>query len=211
MPPKLKTEAEKQKIRTNIIDAARDLFVSKGIEAVTMREIAKRIGYSATTIYLYFADKEALLRAICDTDLLKLAATLKEVLALEDPVERLLTFGHTYALFSLAYPNHYRLMFMMPRPVHAPESSSIIYNNHEQDAYFQLKTVVNEVYEAGLFKPELDDPELIAQTLWAATHGVCALHNTMANDTWIDWRDIETRLLAMRKMIIRGMLKVPYE
>lgn len=211
MPPKLKTEAEKQKIRTNIIDAARDLFVSKGIEAVTMREIAKRIGYSATTIYLYFADKEALLRAICDTDLLKLAATLKEVLAIEDPVERLLTFGHTYALFSLAYPNHYRLMFMMPRPVHAPESSSIIYNNHEQDAYFQLKTLVNEVYEAGLFKPELDDPELIAQTLWAATHGVCALHNTMANDTWIDWRDIETRLLAMRKMIIRGMLKVPYE
>ncbi len=211
MPPKLKTEAEKQKIRTNIIDAARDLFVSKGIEAVTMREIAKRIGYSATTIYLYFADKEALLRAICDTDLLKLAVTLKEVLAIEDPVERLLTFGHTYALFSLAYPNHYRLMFMMPRPVHAPESSSIIYNNHEQDAYFQLKTLVNEVYEAGLFKPGLDDPELIAQTLWAATHGVCALHNTMANDTWIDWRDIETRLLAMRKMIIRGMLKVPYE
>ncbi|HSR01748.1 MAG TPA: TetR/AcrR family transcriptional regulator, partial [Methylophilaceae bacterium] len=116
MPPKLKTEAEKQQIRTTIIDAARELFVNKGIEAVTMRSIAKRIGYSATTIYLYFADKEALLRAICDTDLLKLAATLKEVMSIEDPVERLLTFGHTYSLFSLSHPNHYRLMFMMPRP-----------------------------------------------------------------------------------------------
>ncbi len=211
MPPKLKTEAEKQQIRTTIIDAARELFVNKGIEAVTMRSIAKRIGYSATTIYLYFADKEALLRAICDTDLLKLAATLKEVMSIEDPVERLLTFGHTYSLFSLSHPNHYRLMFMMPRPAHAPESSSIIYNNYEQDAYCQLKTVVNQVYEAGLFKPELNDPELIAQTLWAGTHGVCALHNTMANDTWINWRDIETRLLAMRELFIRGMLKEPYE
>jgi len=47
-----------------IIDAARELFVTRGVEAVTMREIAKRINYSATSIYLHFADKEALLRAI---------------------------------------------------------------------------------------------------------------------------------------------------
>jgi len=64
MPPKPKTEAERQRLRILIIDAARELFVSRGVEAVTMREIAKRIGYSATSIYLHFADKEAVLRAI---------------------------------------------------------------------------------------------------------------------------------------------------
>jgi AcrR family transcriptional regulator len=210
MPPRIKTQEEKQKIRDIIIDAARELFVNKGIEAVTMREIAKRIGYSATSIYLYFADKEALLRAICDKDLLKLAATLNEVLTIPDPVERLLTFGHTYSLFALGHPSHYRMMFMMPRPPHAPELSSIQHNNVEQDAYFQLKMVVEDVYKAGKFKPEVQDPELIAQTIWAATHGVCSLHIIMANDTWIDWRDIEQRLLATREMIIRGMLKEPY-
>ncbi|MGV3581860.1 MAG: TetR/AcrR family transcriptional regulator [Methylophilus sp.] len=210
MPPRLKTDADKQKIRTLIIDAARELFVSKGVEAVTMREIAKRIGYSATSIYIYFSDKEALLRAICDTDLLKLATTLKEVLAIPDSVERLLTIGHTYALFALSHPNHYRMMFMMPRPPHAPELSSIQHNNVEQDAYYQLKMVVEEVFQAGKFKPEIQDPELVAQTIWAATHGVCSLHIIMANDTWINWRDIESRLQAMRGMIIRGMLKEPY-
>ena len=210
MPPKVKTEAEKQKVRTLIIDAARELFVSKGIEAVTMREIAKGIGYSATSIYLYFADKETLLRAICETDLLRLATTLKEVLAISDTVERLLAVGDTYAQFALAYPNHYRMMFMMPRPAHTPESSSIQHNDYEQDAYYQLKTVVNDVYTAGKFKPELQDPDLIAQTIWAGTHGVCALHITATNDTWVDWRDIESRLQAMREMIIRGMLKEPY-
>jgi AcrR family transcriptional regulator len=61
MPPKVKSEAEKQKASELILDAARALFVTKGIEAVTMREIAKKIGYSPTTIYLYFKDKETLI------------------------------------------------------------------------------------------------------------------------------------------------------
>ena len=43
MPPKPKTDIERQQLRTLIIDAARELFVSKGVEAVTMREIAKEI------------------------------------------------------------------------------------------------------------------------------------------------------------------------
>jgi AcrR family transcriptional regulator len=210
MPPKIKTDQQRQQLRELIIDAGRELFVIKGVEAVTMREIAKRIGYSATSIYLYFSDKETLLRAICDTDLLKLAKTLKEVLAIANPIERLLTIGHTYALFALSHPNHYRMMFMMPRPPHAPELSSLQHNNVEQDAYFQLKMVVEEVFQVGGFKTEVQDPELVAQTIWAATHGVCSLHIIMQNDTWIDWRNIESRLQAMREMIIRGMLREPY-
>ena len=210
MPPKVKTVQERQQLRALIIDAARELFVSKGVEAVTMREIAKRIGYSPTSIYLYFADKEALLRAICDTDLLKLAATLKMVLTIPDPVERLLTVGRTYSEFALSYPNHYRMIFMSQRLPYVPETSSIQRNNLEQDAYYQLKTVVDEVYAAGKFKPEIQNTELVAQTIWAATHGVNSLHIAMAKDTWINWCPIEDRLDAMREMIIRGMLKEPY-
>lgn len=210
MPPRLKTAEEKHKTRTVIIDAARELFVNKGVEAVTMREIARRIGYSATSIYTYFADKEALLRAICDADLLTLATALKEVLVIANPVERLLAVGHTYAIFALSHPNQYRMMFMTPRPPHARELSSIKHNTVEQDAYYQLKIVVEEVYQTGQFKPEIQDPELVAQTIWAATHGVCSLHIILANDKWVNWRDIESRLQAMRGMIIRGMLKESY-
>jgi len=78
MSPKPKTEAEREQLRTLIIDAARELFVSRGVEAVTMREIAKRIGYSATSIYLYLADKEALLRTICNTDFFCISNSIKK-------------------------------------------------------------------------------------------------------------------------------------
>jgi len=207
MPPKLKTESEKQQLRTLIIDAARELFVSRGVEAVTMREIAKRIGYSATSIYLHFVDKEALLRAILDTDMLALATSLKEILQIADPVERMHALGQGYAQFALTHPNHYRLMFMAERVPCDPAESSLQQNNAEQDAYFQLKTVVNDVYIAGRFRDDLQDVDLIAQTIWAGTHGVCSLQINMAEDKWVNWSDISARLQLMHEAMMRGLLK----
>jgi AcrR family transcriptional regulator len=73
MPPRVRSAQDREKLRASILDAARMLFVERGIDAVSMREIAKKINYSATTLYHHFADKEALLQAVCDEDFLKLA------------------------------------------------------------------------------------------------------------------------------------------
>lgn len=207
MPPKLKTDVERQQLRTLIIDAARELFVSRGVEAVTMREIAKRIGYSATSIYSHFADKEAVLRAICDTDFLALATSLKDILQITDPVERMQALGSGYAAFALSHPNHYRLMFMAARAPYNPAESSLQQYSAEQDAYFQLKIVVGEAYEAGRFKADLHDVDLIAQTIWAGMHGVCSLQITMAQDKWVNWSDISARLQLMQAVMMRGLLR----
>jgi AcrR family transcriptional regulator len=207
MPPKPKTEAERQQLRTLIIDAARELFVTRGVEAVTMREIAKRIGYSATSIYLHFADKEAVLRAICDTDFLALASSLKNIMQIPEPVERMMALGQGYSQFALTYPNHYRLMFMAARMPYDPESSSLQQNSAEQDAYFQLKTVVRDVHTAGGFREELEDVDLIAQTIWAGMHGVCSLEINMACDKWVNWTEISARLQLMQTILMRGLLR----
>ena len=207
MPPKPKTEAERQQLRTLIIDAARDLFVAKGVDAVTMREIAKRIGYSATSIYLHFADKDALLKAICDTDFLALATSQKNIMQIADPVERMYALGRGYAAFALTHPNHYRLMFMTPHVPMCSESTSLQHNSAEQDGYYQLKSVVTAVHEAGCFRQELTDIDLIAQTIWAGMHGVCALQITMSKDTWVNWCEISARLQLMQAVLMRGLLR----
>jgi AcrR family transcriptional regulator len=207
MPPKPKTEIERQQLRTLIIDSARELFVTKGIEAVTMREIAKRIGYSATSIYLHFADKEAVLKAICDTDFLALATSQKNIMQITDPVERMYALGRGYAAFALTHPNHYRLMFMTAHAPVSPAESSLIQHSAEQDAYFQLKSVVEAVHAAGCFRAELKDVDLIAQTIWAGMHGVCSLQITMSKDTWISWSEISSRLQLMQTVLMRGLLR----
>ncbi len=212
MPPKVKTDAEKQLIRTVIMDAARELFIHQGVDAVTMRAVANKIGYSATSIYLYFSDKEQLLRAVVDADVLKLAQALQSTLKISDPLERFLQFGKHYVQFALANPNHYRMMFMTQHPPCDPALSSIEQHNPEQDAYAQLIGVVNNACEAGIFKDELTDPVLIAQTIWAAMHGLCALQINLAEDAWIDWRPMETRIEMMVNMCLHGLLKAaPHE
>lgn len=207
MPPKPKTQDQRDQLRSSILDAARELFVARGVDAVTMREIAKIIGYSPTTLYLHFKDKDAIIRAICDTDFLALASGLNQILQISDPVERMVALGSGYASFALGHPNHYRMMFMTPRSACDPEISEVQQGNPEQDAYAQLKHVVQEVFERHLFRPELTDPDLIAQTIWAGIHGVCSLEITLANDTWVNWRDISARLKLMQLTLIHGLLR----
>ncbi len=206
MPPRIKSPEDREKLRTSMIDAARMLFVARGIEAVSMREIAKQINYSATTLYNHFADKEALLQAVCDEDFLALAGNLRAIMQLPNLVTRIQAFGRAYAMFALQHPNHYRLMFMTPRTPCNLDTTKIQRGDTEQDAYAQLMLVVKEAFDAHLFKPEITDFELTAQTMWAGMHGVCSLEIALGHEVWINWAAVETRLDLMQTAILRGLL-----
>jgi AcrR family transcriptional regulator len=209
MAPKLKTAEDREQFRKQILDAARSLFVERGIEAVSMREIAKKINYSATTLYNHFADKDALLQAVCDTDFLALAQATQEIMQIPDLIARLQALFMGYARFALLYPNHYRLMFMTPHPCCHPDTSTIEQGNAEQDAYAQLQQLVQAVFAADLFRADITDCELIVQTLWAGVHGVCSLEITLGKDQWVEWTSIEERLNLMLSVMLRGLLRYP--
>src|SRR5262245_8666913 len=112
MGTKDRRQRERAAVRAKILDAARELFVTQGVEAVTMRKIAEKIDYTATALYTHFADKDALLRALCDADFLKLRGAFERIARMDDPIERLRKLGKEYVRFALEYPNHYKLMFM---------------------------------------------------------------------------------------------------
>lgn len=209
MPPKIKSEQDREQLRRLILDAARTLFVERGIEAVSMREIAKQIHYSATTLYNYFADKEALLQALCDADFLALASGTREILQIPDPIQRIRGLCNAYSQFALHHPSHYRFMFMTPRAPCNMDITRIEKGNTEQDAYAQLQVVVQTAFAAGLFRADLNDSELIVQTLWAGVHGVCSLEIALGNDIWMQWATIEARTSLMQDALLRGLLREP--
>jgi AcrR family transcriptional regulator len=204
---KERREREKAEIREKILDAARELFVSEGYEAVSMRKIADRIEYSPTAIYLHFKDKEAVMRELCDVDFLALAHELTEIAGIADPLERLHATGTAYARFALEHPNHYRLMFMTPHPPLGEEERLIRKGNPEEDAYAFLKGIIAEGVAAGRFRPGLDDPELLAQVMWAGVHGVVSLQIAKCNDDWVDWRPEDERIGLMVETLIRGLVR----
>ncbi len=205
MGVKERRERERTELREKILDAARELFVSEGYEAVTMRKIAERIEYSPTAIYLHFKDKETVLRDLCDADFLALARNLATIARLPDPVERLRATGQAYARFALSHPNHYRLMFMTPHPHAGHDESAIRKGNPEEDAYAFLRETVAACLADGRFHPGLQDPDLVAQAMWAGVHGVVSLQIAKCNDDWIDWRPTGTLVTLVIDGLIQGL------
>lgn len=200
-------DRERQEMQTLILDAARDLFATEGYEAVTMRKIAERIEYSPTAIYFHFRDKLSLLRELCDRDFAAFAAVLQRTAGVQDPVERLRQVGYAYVDFALEHPNHYRFLFMTPHPPLAPEESAIQKGNPDQDAYAFLRAIIVEAIAKGRLKPELKDPDQVAQLAWGAAHGVVALHNVKCSDSWIDWRSPRELARRLIDLALDGFLK----
>jgi AcrR family transcriptional regulator len=201
-------EREKSETRDKILDAARELFVTEGYEGVSMRRVAEKIEYSPTAIYVHFADKNELFRELCHQDYARLAEVFQGSTMALDPVERLKQIGRTYIEFGMHCPNHYKFMFMTPHPaVELDDEMREERGNPEVDAYAFLKWAVQEVIDAGRFREEFADAELVSQTVWAAVHGVISLNIAKCKDDWVDWRPLQDRAEAMLAAIMRGLLR----
>jgi AcrR family transcriptional regulator len=204
MPSEKRRAKNKAVLRDQILEAARSLFARQGYEAVTMRKIARKIGYTATALYYHFPDKEALLRELCETDFGVLRDSFKRLGRIADPVERLRRTAYAYVRFGLEYPQHYRWMFMTPHPASLPRT---LQRDHpDREAYAFLLQTVQEVMDAGQFRPEFKDRELIAQALWAAMHGLVALHLARTNDDWLPWRPPLKTAEVLCQVVLRGFL-----
>ncbi|MDD1621914.1 MAG: TetR/AcrR family transcriptional regulator [Methylococcaceae bacterium] len=198
-------ERDRLKVRAKILDAARDLFAAEGYDAVTMRRIAEVIEYSATTIYLHFKDKEALIRELCRVDMMCLAQAIQSAAAEPEPLERLRKTGMAYVAFGVEYPNHYRLMFMSNRLNEEEQLAELGHGNPETDGYLLLLNTFDEAIAGKLLAPEFTDPHLLAQAFWASTHGVVAIHINLYGDPWIEWRSVEETAEMTIKAMIRGV------
>jgi AcrR family transcriptional regulator len=206
MGSKERRERERDAVRTKILDAARGLFAAQGYEGVSMRAIAERIEYSPTLIYQYFEDKETLIKELCAEDFNELALQLQSTLQIEDPIERLHQCGRDYVRFAIANPNHYRLMFMTPKPVHPDkEEQEERKGKPETDAYALLRMLVEGAAAGGMLRDPKVDVDLVAQTLWAGLHGVIALHIVMLGDEWLAWKTLDERTEAMLNALSSGL------
>jgi AcrR family transcriptional regulator len=199
-------ERERQDTRERILDAAREMFATRGVEATTMRAIAQRIEYTPTAIYHHFRDKDELILELCHRDFLMLAQHFARVGRIDDPIERLRMTGLAYLEFGLQFPHHYRVMFMTEHP--HPELA-LERRNPEEDAYGFLLDGVAEAIRAGRLRPELDNPEMVAQMLWGAVHGVVALHVAKHEDRWVDWQDPRETAASLIDAVMRGIGREP--
>ena len=155
-------------LRQRILDAARELFVHEGYDAVSMRRIAAKIEYSPTAIYLHFPDKQSILTALCDETFEKLSMRLAtHFTQVTDPLSRLRDGLRLYVEFGLAHPHHYTVSFLIKaRDVRTEPTAG-----HRAFAF--LQAAVAGAMATGAIRP--GEVETTSQSLWAACHGLVAL------------------------------------
>jgi AcrR family transcriptional regulator len=179
--PAAREQKNATELRREIMDAATELFVSEGYARTSMRKIADKIGYSPTTIYLYFRDKSDLLDQICDETFARLTRNIKAINSLSaDPLHRLRLGMEEYIQFGLNHPVHYQILFGMKLPLSERDGQGI---TEGEKAFNTLREAVTACASAKLLKS--NDIELISQTLWTGLHGVTSLLNTHPKFPWV--------------------------
>lgn len=105
-------ESTGQTTQTRIFAAARALFDQGGIEAVSMRRIAEKVGITPMAIYKHYPDKDALLNALM---LDGFAAWEARVAALkaDGPLAWALAMGEAFLDFALSEPRRYEAAFLL--------------------------------------------------------------------------------------------------
>jgi AcrR family transcriptional regulator len=184
MGPKARREREKEQLRQEILDAARELFAKEGYENVSMRRIAEKIEYSPTTIYLYFEDKTELFFALCEETFAKLSKKMEAISKVsEDPVECLRKGCRSYVDFGLKHPNHYKLTFINHPSLSVGKEHYLREDSEGMRAYGHMRQAVQDCIDKEKLREK--DAEAVAQSLWAIIHGVTALLITKPDFPWV--------------------------
>lgn len=162
--------------RDQILDAARDLLLEEGLQGVSMRKVAVRVGVSATAIYRHYADKNALLEAAVLEGRRCLLRFFQRALAGKTPRERLHLTGKQYLRFALQHPKDYQVLFMaweqLPVDLPHPRDAS----RHTPTFRFLIERV-EDCVSAGLMPANTDLFET-AMLCWSVGHGLAALYLT---------------------------------
>jgi AcrR family transcriptional regulator len=158
-----------------------ELARTDGPQAVVLRAVSRAAGVSHNAAYRHFADRDELLRAVCERCLSRLSALMEQRIgevAEADPVaaawHRLGALGRAYVEFATTEPGWFRTAFAVPRsvPAFGPEEGA---GDSGLSPYGLLGVRLDELVSVGAI-PATRRPDL-EYGAWSAMHGISTLLN----------------------------------
>ena len=152
-----------------LLSEAENIVVRSGHEALNMRDLAKRVGVTATAIYHYFDSKEALLLQIKLRAAEKLNQRIRGIDPNLDPMETIHQLGEQYIDFAEEHPRLYRLLF------ETPIGSTPLGEKDQPVLYHTYYVARNALERLAAGKMYSHDPRYGAMMGWTMLHGFCSL------------------------------------
>lgn len=159
-------------LRNALIEAALELVAERGVEGLTLRGAARRVGVSQAAPYRHFADKNALLLAVAEEGFRAMHQGIRESLgrAGADVTSRFQAIGVGYVQFAVAHPAQFRIMFGQELARSAPSPTA------EQTAMGVFQELAGEILKGQLSGAiRRDDPLKLAIACWSIAHGLAAI------------------------------------
>lgn len=98
-------------LRAALVEVGLRLLAERDVEGVSLREMAREVGVSATSVYRHFPDKAALMQALAREGLDRLAVAQREAATGKEGAASFAATGRAYVRFALANPALFRLIF----------------------------------------------------------------------------------------------------
>lgn len=146
----------------------------RGVEALSLRSVARHAGVSHSAPYHHFADKSALLAAVAAAGFDQMVAVIQEqslLVRADDPVDRLRAVGDGYVRFAIGRPSVFRLMF---RPELTMPGRHPRLREAEARAFAALMQTIVAMQQIGAIGGA--DPRPPAAFAWSTVHGLALLH-----------------------------------
>jgi len=127
--------------RDKLIETAKELFLTKGVDRVGVREIATKAGINLSLMNYYFRSKEMLFEAIFEMLVNEKAIVLKQILNSEKPLEEKIR-DYVYGYIDLLVEDQLLVSFVL----------SVIHRNNDKIA--SMKSIYN-LYNTDIFAAQL--------------------------------------------------------
>lgn len=177
-------------LRGQILDASREVLLRSGYERLSMRRIAKMIGVSATSIYLYYENKDAIFQALVDEGMQRLFERLSAAQEQAGDLEHKLdALSRAYIHFGLENREYYEIMFVM-----RPRNLERFPSENFRRARRSLEMLVELAQDAHSLPRQ--EALLLATSVWSQLHGAVSLLNAQRVDARIEPEALVERTIS---------------
>lgn len=157
-------------LREACVRAAHAFIAEHGVEHLSLREVARRLGVSHQAPYKHYPSRDHLLAEVMRRCFRAFAAHLDARDTQIEPLADLAALGQRYLSYAASHPVEYRLMFGTPWPATA-ESAGLV--DDAVHAFDVLRSVLRRVHGEGAAQRTRVD--LDAMFIWTNMHGLASI------------------------------------